>query len=791
MAKELTTNGDTARIERVFLPDLTSTTGAGKTGLNNNSTGLRISAVADVEASGLTYSTVVGDIEQITFEGGALGTYAIPVSGCRFEEVHPTEHPGLYEIQLANERYGVTNAEKLIISITGNSSDIVPTFAEIQLAIFDPYATQITTSDIEQADKDAMITFQLDHLLHVADAGTTTNDSIIALLASSGVIADFSNYDNVTDSLEAARGKLLDIETDTGEIGIAGVGLSNLPWNNSVWDAEVQSEVDDALVVRSLHLLVDTALPTNWATDITVNSALDYMADDGTAVFDRLTDSLQAVRDRGDSAWTTGAGDSDRLLMVDTTINVLSTQTTFTIVAGSTDNNAYRGCTIVIEDATTATQKAIGIVDTYTGSTKGIVLLEDPGVFVMANGDKVYILAEKGLKPTVANDYHVDVTSDGNVGIDLGNVVGVLGNANVGWVSGSNVINANAVSAIAAFFQDFFTVDSGEVSGAEVSGSAILEIAKVVWDRVLTGATHNITNSSGRLLRQIEAAFVLHSGTAQAGASNTITLDAGANANDDFYNHARIVIAENTGAEQERIIVDYDGTTKIATIAPPWITNPDVTSIFEIEPAISHSETNSKTVTVGLAQTGAAGTITLASTESSITDFYKNDVVSIDAGTGIGQERIITAYNGTTKIATIKPDWDINPDTTSEYVIEEALVVADVFDMSDSVVDKIRDGLLPTQNVAFNNIEFLFVAASDHVTPVTGATGTGVTRSIDGGAFGAGTGTLTEVSNGIYQYDASAADMNGGIITFRFTATGGTPGAPDDAFITIVTGGGV
>jgi hypothetical protein len=109
-----------------------------------------------------------------------------------------------------------------------------------------------------------------------------------------------------------------------------------------------------------------------------------------------------------------------------------------------------------------------------------------------------------------------------------------------------------------------------------------------------------------------------------------------------------------------------------------------------------------------------------------------------------------------------------------------------------NAIDKIRDGILPTQNLAFNNMEFLFVAASDHATPVTGAGTMAVTRSIDGGSFGAGTGTgPAEVGNGIYQYDASPADMNGGIITFRFTATSGTPGAPDDRFVTVVTGGGV
>ena len=99
----------------------------------------------------------------------------------------------------------------------------------------------------------------------------------------------------------------------------------------------------------------------------------------------------------------------------------------------------------------------------------------------------------------------------------------------------------------------------------------------------------------------------------------------------------------------------------------------------------------------------------------------------------------------------------------------------------------IADLVLPPTNTAFPNIEFLFAAASDHVTPVTGATGTAVTRSIDGGSFASGTGTLAEVGNGIYQYDSSAADMNGKVITFRFIGTGGTPGAPDDTFVTLVT----
>ena len=45
------------------------------------------------------------------------------------------------------------------------------------------------------------------------------------------------------------------IEAQTDDIGVAGAGLSAIPWN-AAWDAEVQSEVNDALVAIHLdHLL--------------------------------------------------------------------------------------------------------------------------------------------------------------------------------------------------------------------------------------------------------------------------------------------------------------------------------------------------------------------------------------------------------------------------------------------------------------------------------------------------------------------------------------------------------
>lgn len=71
-------------------------------------------------------------------------------------------------------------------------------------------------------------------------------------------------------------------------------------------------------------------------------------------------------------------------------------------------------------------------------------------------------------------------------------------------------------------------------------------------------------------------------GTATAGGASTITLAAGANAADDFYNGMPIVIAAGTGVGQKRTISDYVGATKVATVDVAWAIQPDATSQYKI-----------------------------------------------------------------------------------------------------------------------------------------------------------------------------------------------------------------
>ncbi|HRK77050.1 MAG TPA: PilW family protein [Thiobacillus sp.] len=71
---------------------------------------------------------------------------------------------------------------------------------------------------------------------------------------------------------------------------------------------------------------------------------------------------------------------------------------------------------------------------------------------------------------------------------------------------------------------------------------------------------------------------------AQAGSINTITLEAGASATDDFYNGARIRIVSGAGQGQIGVVGSaagsYVGATKVATMSANWAIAPDVTSKY-------------------------------------------------------------------------------------------------------------------------------------------------------------------------------------------------------------------
>ncbi len=91
--------------------------------------------------------------------------------------------------------------------------------------------------------------------------------------------------------------------------GAFTAGTNSLPWN-AAWDAEVQSEVDDALVAQRLDELLNADSDIDGAAPPTVGSVFHELLTKTAASFtyDQTTDSLEALRDRGDAAWVTATG---------------------------------------------------------------------------------------------------------------------------------------------------------------------------------------------------------------------------------------------------------------------------------------------------------------------------------------------------------------------------------------------------------------------------------------------------------------------------------------------------
>ena len=212
---------------------------------------------------------------------------------------------------------------------------------------------------------------------------------------------------------------------------------------------------------------------------------------------------------------------------------------------------------------------------------------------------------------------------------------------------------------------DSILLDTGTDGVLLAATATSAQLVDDVWDEILSGVTHNIASSAGRRVREI-GAFAIHSGTAQAGTSSSITLAATANGGDGVYNRNLIVLTDNTGVGQTRTIVDYDDTTKVIVIDRDWRITPDNTTAYQIVP-----DNTPLVVDHGVAQAGSTSTtIKLRTYASAVNDNYLCNIVVIIAGTGRGQARLVGSYNGITKVVTICGDnWVTTPDATSVYVM--------------------------------------------------------------------------------------------------------------------------
>ena len=96
---------------------------------------------------------------------------------------------------------------------------------------------------------------------------------------------------------------------------------------------------------------------------------------------------------------------------------------------------------------------------------------------------------------------------------------------------------------------------------------------------------------------------------------------------------------------------------------------------FTITPSASTGnitiDASSVTTDTGTAQAGGANTITLKSATSYSTDDQPNGMfITLTSGTGSGQTRHVEDYVASTKVLTVYPAWDTQPDNTTGYKVE-------------------------------------------------------------------------------------------------------------------------
>lgn len=170
--------------------------------------------------------------------------------------------------------------------------------------------------------------------------------------------------------------------------------------------------------------------------------------------------------------------------------------------------------------------------------------------------------------------------------------------------SKQHIINASGVEA------DGSTDDSSAIQSAIDYAKTVIEAASsddtnnIVTAKVILPSGIIAVGSTIKLYKGIELAGAGRSltqlthlssvtaltGTAQAGASDSITLAAGASSTNDIYNGRLIAVTSGTGSGQTALICDYDGSTKVATVFHDWGTSPDNTSNYSIKENILETD---------------------------------------------------------------------------------------------------------------------------------------------------------------------------------------------------------
>lgn len=244
----------------------------------------------------LVYDTFFAASGGATFPAATLASTTNITAGTITTATNVTTVNGLAAnvITAASIATGAIDADAIAADAIGASELAADAATEIANAVWDTDATaRQTQGTFGQAIGDPGADTNTIFKATVTDAtGVTVGTDSSTLLTRLGTPSDLGGGATLSANLS-------DIEGQTDDIGVAGAGLTAIPWN-AAWDAEVQSEVDDALVAQRLDELLNADSDIDGLTPPTVGSVFHELLTKSAAAFtyDQTTDSLEAIRDK-------------------------------------------------------------------------------------------------------------------------------------------------------------------------------------------------------------------------------------------------------------------------------------------------------------------------------------------------------------------------------------------------------------------------------------------------------------------------------------------------------------
>ena len=435
--------------------------------------------------------------------------------------------------------------------------------------------------------------------------------------------------------------------------------------------------------------------------------------DNNGGTYDATTDSLAAIRARGDVAWITGSGTGATVLTSGTAQG--GTSSTLTLAAGeSSVADYYKGERLVTTGGTGAGQSRL--IKDYDESTKVATVLPDwrttpdntTTYEIQACDSDMAAIIEEPLdgnnatlklaqldiqnsagsaiiaSSTGGNGKGIEVSGNGTgSGLDItsGNSTGAYGLKIYSTQSHALYIE-NAGSAGAAYL-----LGGSGASGLYVNGQGSAPGAQIVAG---SGGGHGISISgkgTGHGIYTIaettgSGIFSLGGGSSGAGIygaatggnSNGMTLSANGTGKDISADEIGVPTDLGDGASLADMLTAMAGKT--ASAASYNRTYDSQEAIRDLNETISASATATYNVVgpmkihSGTSQSGGSSTtIKLDSGASSDDDKYNGMLIVINDESVENESRLITAYDGTTKIATVDRAWEIADPDTKDFII--------------------------------------------------------------------------------------------------------------------------